>query len=95
MKKDIKREIKKKMVERADINIGKRGLTDSVLNEIDRRLNDNEIVKVKILKSALAAEDIEDRKKFAQILAEKLKVDAMEIRGYAIVLYRKRRKGTL
>ena len=92
MAKDIKKLLKKKMVERADVNIGKRGLAESVLSEIDRRLNDNEIVKVRILKSALAAEGIDDRKKFAQFLAEKLKVDAMEIRGYTIVLYRKRRK---
>jgi len=90
--KDIKKLLKKKMVERVDVNIGKRGLAESVLSEIDRRLNDNEIVKVRILKSALAAEGIDDRKKFAQFLAEKLKVDAMEIRGYTIVLYRKRRK---
>lgn len=92
MAKDIKKLLKKKMVERVDVNIGKRGLAESVLSEIDRRLNDNEIVKVRILKSALAAEGIDDRKKFAQFLAEKLKVDAMEIRGYTIVLYRKRRK---
>ena len=92
MAKDIKKLLKKKMVERADVNIGKRGLAESVLSEIDRRLNDSEIVKVRILKSALAAEGIDNRKKFAQILAEKLKVDAMEIRGYTVVLYRKRRK---
>ena len=94
MGKDIKKMLKEKMLERADVNIGKHGLSNSVLKEIDRRLNEKEAVKVRILKSALVAEGIDDRKKVAEILAQKLKVDAMEIRGYAVVLYRKRKRRT-
>ncbi|MDH5816019.1 MAG: YhbY family RNA-binding protein [Candidatus Nezhaarchaeota archaeon] len=95
MKESIKKRLKEKMMERADVNVGKHGLANSVLKEIDRRLNDKEVVKVRILRSALVAEGIEDRKKLAENLAKKLNVDAMEIRGYTVVLYRKRRKRTL
>jgi len=89
VKESVKKKLKEKMMERADVNIGKQGLAGSVLKEIDRRLKDGEVVKVRILKSALVAEGIEDRKKLAESLAEKLNVDAMEIRGYTVVLYRK------
>ncbi|MCS7140439.1 MAG: YhbY family RNA-binding protein [Candidatus Nezhaarchaeota archaeon] len=95
MRKGIKKAVKNKMTSRADVNIGKKGLTSSVLNEIDKRLDTNEIVKVRVLKSALAAEGIEDRKQFARILAEKLKASLMEVRGYTVVLYRRRRRKTV
>lgn len=94
MRRSIEERIKERMLGRADVNVGKQGLTESVLREIDRRLADNELVKVRILKSALEVEGIEDRKKFAENLAKKLNVDAMEIRGYTVVLYRRRRKRT-
>jgi len=91
----IKRRLKEKMLERADVNVGKQGLTESILKEIDRRLSSEEIVKVRILKSALAAEGMDDRKKFAEVLAQKLGADAIEVRGYTVVLYRKRKKRTV
>ncbi len=95
MRGGIKRRLKEKMLERADVNVGKQGLTESILKEIDRRLSSEEIVKVRILKSALAAEGMDDRKKFAEVLAQKLGADAIEVRGYTVVLYRKRKKRTV
>ncbi|MEM4577038.1 MAG: YhbY family RNA-binding protein [Candidatus Nezhaarchaeales archaeon] len=95
MSRGVKRRLKEKMLEDVDVNIGKQGLTEAVLKEINRRLDEQEIVKIRILKSALTVEGIEDRKKLAEIIAQKLDADAMEIRGYALVLYRRRRKRTL
>ena len=91
----IKKKLKERMLERAGVNVGKRGLTESVLKEIDRRLNEDEVVKVRILKSALAVEGMDDRKKFAEVLAQKLGAEAIEVRGYTVVLYRKRKKRTV
>lgn len=95
MRSSVKRKLKERMLGRADVNVGKQGLTESVLKEIDRRLSDDEVVKVRILKSALTVEGIDDRKKFAEILAKRLNADAIEVRGYTVVLYRKRKKRTV
>jgi len=94
VRSSFKRRLKEKMLGRADVNVGKQGLTESVLKEIDRRLNSDEIVKVRILKTALTVEGIDDRKKLAEVLAQKLGADAIEVRGYTVVLYRKKKKRT-
>jgi len=91
----LRRELKRRMEGRADVNVGKQGLTQSVLDEISRRLDEQEVVKVRVLKSALAAEGLEDRKEFMERLAERLQVDAMEVRGYTAVLYRRRKRRIL
>jgi RNA-binding protein len=88
----VKRRLKGKMLGKADVNVGKQGLTESVLKEIDRRLSSDEVVKVRILKSALVVEGMDDRKKFAEILAQRLSADAIEVRGYTVVLYRKQKR---
>jgi RNA-binding protein len=95
MRDSVKRRLKERMLERADVNVGKQGLTESVLKEIDRRLDSDEVVKVRILKTAMAVEGMDDRKKFAEVLAQKLGAEAIEIRGYTVVLYRKRKKRTV
>ncbi|HIC99386.1 MAG TPA: hypothetical protein EYP08_07100, partial [Pyrodictiaceae archaeon] len=40
----------------ADVQIGKKGIYEGVLKEIDRRLKEKGVVKVRILKSALNVE---------------------------------------
>ena len=68
------------------LNIGKNGVTDSVIEELLRQLKRNKLVKVKILKSAL--EDM-DRKAIAGELAKRTGSQLVEIRGSSAVLYRK------
>ncbi len=68
------------------LNIGKSGVTDSLIEELLRQLKQNKLVKVKILKSAL--EDM-DRKTIAEELAKRTGSKLIEIRGSSTVLYRK------
>ena len=68
------------------LNIGKNGVTDSVIEELLRQFKRNKLVKVKILKSAL--EDM-DRKAIAGELAKRTGSQLVEIRGSSAVLYRK------
>ena len=68
------------------LNIGKNGVTDSVIEELLRQFKRNKLVKVKILKSAL--EDL-DRKAIAGELAKRTGSQLVEIRGSSAVLYRK------
>jgi RNA-binding protein len=68
------------------LNIGKNGVTDSLIEELLRQLKQNKLVKVKILKSAL--EDM-DRKAIAGELAKRTGSQLIDIRGSSAVLYRK------
>ena len=68
------------------LNIGKNGVSDSLIEELLRQLKQNKLVKVKILKSAL--EDM-DRKAIAGELAKRTGSQLVEIKGSSAVLYRK------
>ncbi|MCS7386896.1 MAG: YhbY family RNA-binding protein [archaeon GB-1867-005] len=72
------------------VHIGKRGLCSEVLDEIDRQLKEHEVIKVKILKSALQVEKC-DRKTLIAKLAKAVDAEVLDIRGLTAVLYRKRR----
>ena len=68
------------------LNIGKKGVTDALIEELLRQLKQHKLVKVKILKSAL--EDT-DRKAIAGELAARTGSQLIEIRGSSAVLFRK------
>ena len=70
-----------------DVIIGKRGVTEQVLREIDERLRRKEVVKVKILRSGVEAEG-NDRRSIARMVARALGARLMGVRGRTFVLYR-------
>ncbi|WP_407282966.1 YhbY family RNA-binding protein [Methanolobus sp. WCC1] len=67
------------------INIGKNGITDSVLEEIKKQVKANRLIKVKMLKTSAEGEDI---KTSAAKLAEATKTTLIDVRGSTVVLYR-------
>ncbi len=67
------------------INIGKNGVTDSVVEELKKHIKANRLVKVKVLKSAEAEKDL---KAIAEELAERSQSTLVEVRGRTVVLYR-------
>ena len=67
------------------IRIGKNGITDSVVKEINEVLLKRKLIKVKFLKAALQDND---RKKLAQELAEKTCATLVESVGFVVVLYK-------
>jgi len=71
----------------ADVIIGRKGLNDGVLREIDRRLKEKGVVKVKALKSAIKVTGL-DRRTLARTVAEKLGALLLDVRGRTFVLYR-------
>ncbi len=87
--KGLRARVREKHHQAADVIIGKKGLTKEVLKEIERRLEKEEIVKVKMLRSSLEAEDL-DRKTMARLIAERLGARIMGIRGRTIILYKKK-----
>ena len=73
----------------AQIIIGKQGLTENVLNTMKVRLDKDKILKVKMLKTAVELRNM-GRKDLAEVIANKLNVDLIEIRGYNFILQKKR-----
>ena len=70
------------------VRIGKRGTTDCILQEISRQLDKREMVKVKMLKTALASEDVGE---VAQRVVAETDSELIQLRGHTFTLYRPKR----
>ena len=86
MKRHVKHELKE---EKPTIHVGKEGFTAQSAKEIDKQLEQNKMVKVKILKTALQTENA---KTIATKAAEQTSASLVEVRGHVFILYRKRKK---
>lgn len=89
--KDVEREIKKRVAGKVDVQLGKKGITDSFIREIKNRLEKQGVVKVRILKSFRRTSDV-DRREIARIVAEKVGAKLVDVRGYTFILVKKRDK---
>ena len=67
-------------------HVGKNGVTAALIEEINRQLKDNKLVKVKVLKSAMEAVP---RDEIARLLAEKTGAELVEVRGNTVVLFKR------
>jgi RNA-binding protein len=81
----IKREFSDK---RPTVWIGKEGATPHITDEILRQLEKKEIVKAKILKSALRDEKT---KNVASQIARQTNSSLIEVRGHTFLLYKNRK----
>ena len=68
------------------INVGKAGLTDSIIEEIKSQLKNRKLIKVKFLKSALKDKD---KKELAEELVSKTNAQLIHKVGFVVVLYKK------
>ena len=86
----IKRRIKSELsTEKPTIWIGKDGASQQILNEISRQLEKREMVKIKILQTALGEEET---KNLASKAVEKTNSTLIDIRGHTIILYKPRKR---
>ena len=83
MKRHVKHELKE---EKPTIHVGKEGFTVQSAKEIDKQLEQNKMVKVKILKAALQKETAQA---IAAKAAELTGSSLVEIRGHVFILYRR------
>lgn len=88
MKRRIKRELS---VEKPTIWVGKEGTTPQIMEEISKQLDKREMVKVKILKSALKDEKA---KSVASKIARQANSTLIEVRGHTLMLYKRRKRKT-
>ena len=71
----------------ATVQIGKNGLTESVFDQISTSLEDHELVKIGVLKTA----DVTAKSVIAEV-AEALNAEPVQAIGNKIVLYRRSQK---
>lgn len=69
----------------AAARVGKQGLTEKTVNEVEKLLKKRKLVKIKILKSALESKD---KKEYAKELAQKTGSELIENIGFTVVLYK-------
>ncbi|MCX8172810.1 MAG: YhbY family RNA-binding protein [Archaeoglobaceae archaeon] len=67
------------------INVGKKGITESLINEINLQLEKRGVVKIKMLKNF---EKRYEKDLVVKELVEKLKCRVSDVRGFVITLER-------
>ncbi|MCS7104721.1 MAG: YhbY family RNA-binding protein [Thermofilaceae archaeon] len=79
------------------VRVGKSGVTDAILSEIDNILKVRGIVKIKLLKNFRESFDINSKSKenIALELAKNLGAEVVGMRGYTITLKRPIKKARM
>jgi RNA-binding protein len=86
----MKRRIKHRLSdEKPTVWIGKHGVSQEVLTEIDHQLERTKMAKIRILKAALGEDDAGA---IADKTAQRTESTLVEVRGHTFMLYRKKRK---
>ena len=86
MKRHVKHVLKD---ENPTIWVGKEGLTDQCSGEIEKQLQRNKMVKVRVLPAAL--QEPNTAQSIAAAAAEKTNSALVEVRGHVFILFRKRK----
>jgi RNA-binding protein len=69
--------------------VGKEGLTAGVAEQVEAQLNRTKMVKIRILKSALADNTA---KAIAERTAQQVNAHLVEVRGHVFIIYRRKKK---
>ena len=86
----IKRQIKSVLsTENPTVHVGKDGVTVQIIQEVAKQLNAREMIKVKILKTALHEEET---KTIAEKIAEQTESELVDVRGHTFLLFKKKKK---
>jgi len=75
--------------ENPTIWVGKDGLTSQLITEIEKQLQQNKMVKVRILPAALQGDNT--AQSIATKAAEQTNAALVEVRGHVFILFRKRK----
>jgi len=85
----VKHRIKQELShENPTIWVGKQHLSAHLLGEIDKQLDNREMIKIRILKTALKEEKA---KTIASTVAKQTNAILVEVRGHTFILYRRRK----
>ena len=67
--------------------VGKNGITDTLIEILDKGIEKNELIKISLMKCV-----VKDKKEIASVLSFRLHAEIITIIGNVIVLYRKNLK---
>jgi len=70
----------------AIVRIGKSGITQNTISEIDKLLTKRKLIKIKILQAVL---ETRNKKEIASELSKKTNSQLVDLTGFALTLYRK------
>jgi len=70
------------------VQIGKNGITDTVIEQINRQLDSRELVKIKALKSAVESSNIKEIVEKVVLKTDSALIDSI---GFTFVIHRKKR----
>lgn len=81
--------VKERLRGKVDLQLGKRGLTDGFINEVKNRLEKNQVVKIRVLRSyrKTYSSDIEE---IAKQIADETGAKIYEVRGFTIILIKEK-----
>ena len=75
--------------ERPTVHVGKEGVTAQIVIEVAKQLEAREMIKAKILKTALQEEEA---KNIAKKIAEQTESELVEVRGHTFLLFKRKKK---
>jgi RNA-binding protein len=75
--------------EKPTVWIGKEGSTAQIINEINRQLDQHQVVKARILQTALKEAET---KEMATTIATQAGASLIEVRGHTFILYKSKKK---
>lgn len=85
-----KRRVKQRLsAEKPTIWVGKGGVSQELLKEVNKQLDKNEMVKIKVLKAALESGKTRE---IASEIAGETRSSLVEVRGNTFMLYKRRKK---
>jgi RNA-binding protein len=85
-----KRRVKQRLSgEKPTIWVGKGGVSQELLKEVNKQLDKNEMVKIKVLKAAL---ENGKTREIASEIAGETRSSLVEVRGNTFMLYKRRKK---
>lgn len=80
-----RKEIMRNSLNAVEINIGKNGVNDNVIEEIKRQLKNGEIVKVRLSRNIASNKD-----EFLDTIVTSTKSKLVDVRGNVAVLYKRK-----
>lgn len=90
IKSNTKRKFRSKMsIEKHTVWIGKRGITNQLIDEVLKQLEKKGIIKVKILKSALKTDEASN---IIKRVTEETESTLIDKRGHVFTLYKSKKK---
>lgn len=80
-----RKEIMRNSLNAVEINIGKNGINENVIEEVKRQLKNNEIVKIRFSRTISTNKD-----EFLEEIVSNTKSQLIDVRGNVAVLYKRR-----